>query len=60
MKKKINKKPVCTFKGSKTKGWVITMTNAKENFVWDQVLLDEEIPCLIEAFNKIQAKRHEK
>lgn len=60
MKKKINKKPICTYKGSKSKGWIITMTNEKEQFKWDQALLDEEIPCLIEAFNKIQAKRHEK
>lgn len=60
MNKKIHKKPTCTYKGSKTKGWIITMVNHKENFVWDQALLDEEIPCLIEAFNKIQAKRNAK
>lgn len=54
------KEPVCTFKGSKTKGWIITMTNAKENFIWDQALLDEEIPCLIDALNKIEAKRRSK
>lgn len=60
MKKKLNKKPTCTYKGSSTKGWIITMTNAKENFIWDQALLDEEIPCLIDALNKIEAKRRSK